>query len=355
MTSMPVWPKSVSSAITALGVVSTVLAVVYQRFFQGNHPTLIQILGEVLRICIIVTPISISVLSAIDTKFNLGLSWIVLRSSAETLKKEIYLYRTQVPPYDPESALTESRDVKLAQRIKAIGQRVMETQVNQSGLDIYKGPLPPYAADGDDGFSDMDWRDYMSWRLEDQFNYYRKKTVKLHKQQTRLQWLITLSGAAGTILAAFKGEVWVAVSSAVSAALISTLEFQRIETTLVAANQASNDLYGLRTWWRALSPEEQQKPQNLSTLVTLTENVIQSENAGWVQEMRDALSDMYGEGEKQEQAETEETEAEETEAEAKDTEKPSEQPPEEPKKPARPKASKPKPEGDTPPLKPQAS
>jgi hypothetical protein len=85
--------------------------------------------------------------------------------------------------------------------------------------------------------------------------------------------------------------------------LISVLEFQRIETTLVSCNQASNDLYSIRTWWRALTPEAQMDPHNLCTLVQLTENVIQAENAGWVQEMRDALSDMYGEGESEETAE----------------------------------------------------
>ena len=279
--------------ITTLGVVATALAVIYQLL--NAQPKFPELLSLVLRVLIILAPISISILSTIDTKFNLGLSWIVLRSSAEALKKEIYLYRAKVNPYHGLSHDNESRDLKLAQRVKAIGQRIMETQVNQSGLEIYKGKLPPYAPEGDDGFSDIGWQEYMVWRLEDQFNYYRKKSVRLHREQTRLQWCITTIGGLGTFLAAINREIWVAVTSAISAALISMLEFQRIETTLVSCNQASNDLYNIRTWWRALSPEAQADPHNLETLVKLTENVIQAENAGWVQEMRDALSDMYGE------------------------------------------------------------
>ncbi|MFZ9738385.1 MAG: DUF4231 domain-containing protein [Prochlorotrichaceae cyanobacterium] len=325
--------------ITSLGVMATTLAVLY-AVIGGKLPvfieqqaiakTVVEILARFLRVLIILTPISISILSAIDTKFNLGLSWIVLRSSAEALKKEIYLYRARVSPYDAKPQDAESRDLKLAQRIKAIGQRIMETQVNQSGLDIYRGDLPPYAAEGDDGFSDISWQEYITWRLEDQFNYYRKKSVRLHQDQTRLQWCITIIGGVGTFLAAIRFEIWVAITSAVSAALISVLEFQRIETTLVSCNQASNDLYSIRTWWRALTPEAQMDPHNLCTLVQLTENVIQAENAGWVQEMRDALSDMYGEAESEETAEENSEDgksAEESVSKAPKTPPPSTQPP----------------------------
>jgi SMODS and SLOG-associating 2TM effector domain 1/Protein of unknown function (DUF4231) len=297
--------------ITTLGVVATTLAVTYQ--ILDTTPQFPELLSMILRVAIILAPISISILSTIDTKFNLGLSWIVLRSSAEALKKEIYLYRAKVSPYHSTPEDHESRDLKLAQRVKSIGQRIMETQVNQSGLEIYKGDLPPYAPEGDDGFSDIGWREYVLWRLEDQFNYYRKKSVRLHGEQTRLQWCITTIGGLGTFLAAINREIWVAVTSAISAALISLLEFQRIETTLVSCNQASNDLYNIRTWWRALPPEAQDDPHNLETLVKLTENVIQAENAGWVQEMRDALSDMYGE-EASEETSAEESSAEKTSA-----------------------------------------
>ncbi|MFZ4667600.1 MAG: hypothetical protein ACOYME_14335, partial [Prochlorotrichaceae cyanobacterium] len=57
-------------------------------------------------------------------------------------------------------------------------------------------------------------------------------------------------------------------------------------------------LYSIRAWWRALPSHAQADQANLETLVQLTENVIQAENAGWVQEMRDALSDMYGDKDK---------------------------------------------------------
>ena len=283
--------------ITVLGLVSTTLAVVHQVLKTSLPPALepgLQVLGWL----IILTPITISILTAIDVKFNKGLAWIVLRSSAEALKKEIYLYRLRVGAYaTSDKSHEDSRELKLAQRIRTIGQRIMETQVNQSAIQAYTGSLPPYAPDGDDGFSDMGWAEYLSWRLEDQLNYYCKKARRLDQQQNQLQLAIAILGGLGTFLAAVNLQIWVAVSGALSAALISTLEFQRIETTLVSCNQAANDLYSIRAWWRALSPDSQLNHQNLERLVSLTENVIQAENAGWVQEMRDALSDMYGEDE----------------------------------------------------------
>ena len=56
--------------INTLGVGSTVLVVVHSLLPQ-SHP-----IAEVLAWLIIVIPISISVLTAIDVKFNLGLAWI---------------------------------------------------------------------------------------------------------------------------------------------------------------------------------------------------------------------------------------------------------------------------------------
>jgi hypothetical protein len=96
-------------------------------------------------------------------------------------------------------------------------------------------------------------------------------------------------------LAAFGFEIWIAVSSAVATAFASFLEFKRVETNLIAYNTAAADLYDIRAWWRALPETAKAQQSNIETLVNSTESVIQSENAGWVQEMRDALAEIYAE------------------------------------------------------------
>jgi hypothetical protein len=292
--------------ILALGVIATTLAVVYsvlENLPESSapvwfQPLLNQYTLNVIHGLVVVAPIILSVLIAGSVKFNMGVSWVMLRSSAEALKKEIFRYRMGVGEYNPTTEeLMRLRDVQLARKVKTISKRLMETQVNQTGLEPYKGTLPPLygTAQGDDGFSSLTADQYVTYRVEDQFNYYQKKALKLSRELQHFQWLVYILGGIGTLLAAFGFDVWIAVSSALATALASFLEFKRVETNLIACNTAASDLYDIRTWWRALSEIAKNDSLTIDTLVSSSEAVIQSENAGWVQEMRDALSEIYGE------------------------------------------------------------
>jgi SMODS and SLOG-associating 2TM effector domain 1/Protein of unknown function (DUF4231) len=298
--------------ILTLGVAATTIAVLYSEIenYVNTDPAWIpvwvnQALAlELLHIFVVVIPIVSGVLAAGTVKFNMGISWVMLRSSAEALKKEIYRYRTQVDEYSPARTQTESRDVELARKVKIISKRLMETQVNQTGLEPYKGDLPPLygTADGDDGFSDLTADQYVSYRIEDQFSYYQRKAVRLSQELQQFQWFVYILGGVGTLLAAFGFDVWIAISSAMAAAFAGFLEFKRVETNVVSCNMAAADLYDIRVWWRALSDNAKAHQGNIETLVSSTESVIQSENAGWVQEMRDALADIYGDQEQEEES-----------------------------------------------------
>jgi hypothetical protein len=50
-------------------------------------------------------------------------------------------------------------------------------------------------------------------------------------------------------------------------------------------------------WWHALTDEARANPDNIKKLVENTEKVIQSETSSWVEEMREALSELYKENE----------------------------------------------------------
>jgi len=98
-------------------------------------------------------------------------------------------------------------------------------------------------------------------------------------------------------LAAIGLEIWIAVTVALAGALSSFLELKQVEATLLAYNQAATDLEGIRIWWHALPREDRTKQENKEKLVMNTETVLQTELAGWVQEMRDALAELYEEAE----------------------------------------------------------
>ncbi len=291
--------------ILILGVAATTLGVAYS-VIEKNLESRQWVLPEgvaqdkflsLLHVPVLAVPILLGVLVAISVKFNMGISWVMLRSSAEAIKKEIYRYRMQVGEYSPEkSTPAESRDVHLARTLKLVSKRLMGTAVNQTDLLAYEGSLPPKygTPDGDNGFSDLTAEEYLVLRVEDQFNYYQKKAARLGKDVRRFQLMIFLLSAVGTLFAGLGFDVWIAVSSALAASVTAYLEFRRVEINVVLCNISAADLYDIRVWWHTLSPEARTEKGSIETLVISTEAVLQVENEGWLQEMREALAAIYG-------------------------------------------------------------
>ncbi|NEO29105.1 MAG: DUF4231 domain-containing protein [Symploca sp. SIO3C6] len=293
--------------ILVLSVLATLLAVTHSVIGEilGNSHAAI----KVIHLFLLLVPIILSVLLAGAVKFDKGNNWILLRGSAELLKKEIYCYRARVGNYSD----LNSRDALLANKVKLISQRLKGTPIHYTSLSPYEGEVLSknnlfnlFKGKGnkpqeehnknDDKFSDLTATNYLKLRLEDQFNWYRKKTRQLDKQLHYFQWGVYILGGIGTFLVAVKQEIWVAVSTVLAAVFSSFLEIKRVEATLIAYNQAADDLYDISTWWSSLS--DQAKLDNFELLVLKTETTIQSENAGWVQEMNDALTELYGETKK---------------------------------------------------------
>jgi len=191
--------------------------------------------------------------------------------------------------------------VKLARRLKAITKQLMQTEVNVAGFEPYKGPIPPPygAAPNDKGMGFLTPDQYIKFRLEDQLNYYRRKVEQMEKKSRRYQWYIYLSGGLGTLLAALGFELWIALTTAVAGALTTFLEFRQLESTVMNYNQAATDLDNIKSWWVALSAEDQTNPQNRDKLVDYTENTLQREYSGWVQQMQDMLDTLQEEQKKE--------------------------------------------------------
>jgi len=344
--------------ILRLSVIVTLLAVL-QSEFKNYHdgfdltlalrqyfpyfPNVRQFMSDFLGILVILAPISVSILLAGTVKFGRGVNWILLRASAEVIKQEIYRYRTQVGNYsDPKL-----RDLNFAQEIQAINERLMKTQVNQSGLvwnepkvnkrqfwlkeridkfwskvflkQLRKKQNKQFIVNKDflaycltflmlqkkqenqsavsdaktDPYSSLTAQQYINERLIDQLKWYRRKTLDLDKKWQLWQWWIYLLGGVGTFLAAMKLDVWIAVTNAIAASILSFLEFRRLDSTLIGYNQTATNLENILWWWYALTDEARTEPKNIEKLVESSERVIRSETTGWVQEMKDAMADLY--------------------------------------------------------------
>ena len=178
-----------------------------------------------LRYPIIVIPIVTAILLAYYNKFRPANKWILLRGSAEAIKREIYRYRARTGDYSKDRLTTNSRDDVFHERLEPVSRRLMQTDVNHGALKLYEGPLPPkeVAQQNDDGFSFLTPERYIELRLEDQLNYYSKKTPKLEKQVKQMQIAILVAGGVGTLLAAVGAELWVALTTALATTLTTWL------------------------------------------------------------------------------------------------------------------------------------
>ncbi len=298
--------------ILGLGLAATALAL-SREVFGPEEVTGVSFWGFI-KYVLIILPIILTVVITASNRFKQGNKWLLLRAGAESIKREIYRYRARagvyeevpavppaivVPPAAPETPPPPpppTPEQVLAERVEDITRRTMRTDVNLSALVRYPKAIPPppefAAAPGDDGFTVLTPDRYIQVRLTDQLNWYRKKAVQYERKLRHLQWTIFILGGLGTLLAAIDQQVWIALTTAVAAAVATYLSYKQTENTLLKYNQAATDLDSVRSWWTALPADEQAKQKNLSTLVDHTEMVLQTEHDGWVQQMQNALAEL---------------------------------------------------------------
>jgi hypothetical protein len=294
--------SNLQQAVILLGLLGTGLAIGQQLYGpkEAGTSTLLapaallqsnQVGWWLLHHLLLLIPISLTILVTATNRFKQGTKWLLLRAGAEAIKREIYRYRTRATGYQQEG------EQLLAQRIEEITRRTMRTEVNSSSLVPYdknKGFLRGIGvADGDDGLSFIAPNHYVESRLGNQLAYFRRKAVRLERQLKVLSWLTFIVGGIGTYLAAVGQQVWIALSTALVAAMGSYLGYRQTESTLTKFNQAATDLSNVRAWWHALPPYQQLQQVNIDLLVEHTEQVLQAESDGWVQHMQNALADLH--------------------------------------------------------------
>jgi len=280
--------------VLALGVIATVSAMLYSSppawsFFDQSW------IKNVLRGLVIGSPILMGILQSASTRFKEGTNYVLLRGAAEALKREIFRYRMKVDLYSLKHTTEEnSRDIKLVRKMRLLGSQLMDTEASQEHLWEYQGPLPPSdaVADEDDGLSDLTADEYVTWRLEDQHRYYQRNMRRWTRQARGLQWAVYGLSALGSGVAIMGGEVWVVATTAIMTAVVGFQEYRRLNMLISIFNQASTDLDSIRMWWLALPAQEKEDADNIEKLVNKTEMVLRTEHADWMQEVRDALTEL---------------------------------------------------------------
>jgi hypothetical protein len=272
------------ASILLLGVIATLLALI------GN-----QVKEPALHWAVLVVPILVSVLIAVASRRAVGQRWVMLRAAAESIKAEIYRYRTRGPGSGEDGVRPAAPGLKrLAARLDVIEARLIQTEASSGPLTPYQGPLPPmmYGAGGsDDGLSLLDAEQYLRIRVGDQLSYFHGRVSTLNHRRNALQFIAIASGGIGAILAAANVEVWIGLSAGASAAALAYLGYLQVDNTIVTYNQAAFRIAALERGWRGLSPV-QRTHAAFGRLVGHCEVALEMELAGWVQQMNDALDDL---------------------------------------------------------------
>ncbi|MCQ3980492.1 MAG: hypothetical protein DPW09_44345, partial [Anaerolineae bacterium] len=274
-------------AVLILTVIATLLAILTQLY--GSPETM---LGQALKVGLILAPIISSVLLAFASKMQQGERWLGFRTGAEKIKKEIYFYRTLLQQQD-------ERDQWLTERVAAIQRQVFEGVGGELVLKPYTGVIPPDYSPGDpnsdSGFSNLLANEYIHFRLDNQLNYHANKIVRLQTDRTRLQIAIFIFGGVGTFLAALGGSfsIWVALTTSIAAAFTAWLELRRLDSTINNYSQLILELKIIRDHWFSLTPS-QRTSDEFFKMVTATERVLWSQHNQYISEMRQAVADLKG-------------------------------------------------------------
>ena len=230
--------RRLRATVIVLSVIATALAVAGELIANLSAASIIP---ELLRVGLIFVPIAGALVLAFANKFYPGEYWLALRTGAEEIRKEIYLYRTLLQT-------RTDRHLWLNDRLADIQRQVTEMLGGSIALKPYAGPLPPYySADDpatDPGFNDLLPDDYLRYRLQDQLQWHTHKVNALAKQRRQLQIWIFFFGGLGTFFAAFGSPltILVALTASLAAAFTAWLELAQHDAVISNYNQLITEL-----------------------------------------------------------------------------------------------------------------
>lgn len=278
--------RRIQFALIWLAVVIVFLSILKSITFPAWLLALVSSFGlptqRTYEIILITMPIILSILAGYNSHFRDGNKWILLRGAAEAIKREIFRFRAQAGVYSDAQCGQTSRETKLMAKLTDITSSLEQSEVNKTNL--------PGSSAGDVTVQTMlSAQEYVKLRIQDQIDYFTKKTKSLHGQLVWMQLTILIAGGAGTLFAAIKWNALVALATAIVTAFTTKLQADQTETSLIQYNQTLATLRNIEAWWKALSPWEKTRPANRDLLVDQTEKAMETETAGWVQQMQSAL------------------------------------------------------------------
>ncbi len=206
-------------------------------------------------------------------------AWVLAAAAGESLRSEMYRYRTSCSPYsgrrgNPEATLLRRRDA-IFEKVKSIEKYIVEPDLK---------PLPPLGPLDADG--------YIAERVDGHVNMFRR--VSKDFSQMQVEWLrmeyvlASLSVLAAVVLTFTHNQVycvWVIIVAFLSLVLGASTKLERYATLIVELRTMPDRLTGILERWRV-------NQGTLEELVERIEAAILAEAENWVAVLdEDALED----------------------------------------------------------------
>jgi hypothetical protein len=259
------------------------------------------ILVRILQVILIALPISGSVIIAYLSEFKQGQKYLAMRTGAEEIKKEIYLFRTVMQAYPIRKKWLNNRIAEIQRQVhRSSGGEVVVKPYKGNYLNPYYDPKASYPSD--EGGSDLTADEYMTLRLEDQLNWHTRKIEGHQKQRQRFIILILVAGGVGSLLASIDFilsgiAVWVALATAISSAITNWKELLGLDMIVSNYSKVILELNILRDHWLSLEPHEQTQQEFFKT-VRATENLLWGQQTRFTSAMRESMDEAEAEQQK---------------------------------------------------------
>lgn len=281
--------------VAALGVAATLFAILTDNYGAAIADTwnlgglpigATATLG--LRILLILTPITASIIAYLAKGNYGGTGWLAMRAAAEQTLREIFTFRT-ILVEEPK------RRDWLNERLADIQRQLYKAEGGELVLTPYKGALPPYYYPGDPnsdaGYADLGGMEYLRYRLDDQLQWHQRKVLRFQRERRNLQIFILGMGGLGTLLAALDGgwSVWVALTAALASAFSGWDQLRNLDDTMRNYSKVILELNITRNTWLNLELNERTTSE-FQRMVRSTEEVLWSQNAEYIRSMQEALA-----------------------------------------------------------------
>jgi hypothetical protein len=196
--------------------------------------------------------------------------WILSRAASESLKREMYRYRTSSGPYadasrhNPEATLFERRDDILS-KVSTVQKFIREPDPTKVAVG---GPL--------------DANGYISERIQSPISWFRGRADEYSASQSRwsaVEYSLAIAGALSGVALTFTHNqafgAWVAVITTISGAVAAYVMAERYEQITISYRTTADRLTSILGRWIAT-------PGELSQLVEQVEATLLEENQAWI-------------------------------------------------------------------------